>query len=259
MRCLREHIHGQRLRERIAALREQLYVARERARITGDVDDPRRPHGHHRANGLRVHTFARGIDHNAVRPDTAPGKLCRSRSGISAEKFRIFHAVSLCVPACVLDRFRNDLCPDDVRGFSCQAQADGSGTAVQVQNLIRRCVDGIFYRTLIQPLGLHGIDLIKRLRRERKRQPTEPVSQFCFAPERIKISCEYNVALLLIHIEHNAGQLRAMLTQVTNQIVRLRAKAARRDNAQYGVLRVHGAAREQMPHRTPGRWLPHTA
>ena len=40
-----------------------------------------------------------------------------------------------------------------------------------------------------------------------------------------------------------------MLAQVGDQVVRLRAKPTCRDDAQYGVWRVHGAAREQMPHR----------
>ena len=177
MRCLREHIHGQRLRERIAALREQLYVARKRARITGDVDDPRRPHGHHRVNGLRVHTFARGIDHNAVRPDTALRELCCCSTGIRTEKLYVFHAVSLCIPARILDCLRHDLRTDDVRSLSRQTQADRPSAAVQVEHTVRGRIDGILHRALIQPLGLHGIDLIKRLRRERERQPAELVGQ----------------------------------------------------------------------------------
>ena len=39
-----------------------------------------------------------------------------------------------------------------------------------------------------------------------------------------------------------------MLTQVCNKFLRLRAEAARRDDAKHGVGRVHGAAREQMAH-----------
>lgn len=169
--------------------------------------------------------------------------------GIGTEKFRIFDTVSLRVPARVLDRLRHDLCPDDVRGLSRQTQADRPGAAVQIQHLIRRRVDGVFHRTLIQPLGLHGIDLIESLRRECERQPAEPVGQLRLSPERIEISREHNVAFLLVDIEHDAGQLRAVLAQVGDQVVRLRAEPTCGDDAQYGVWRVHGAAREQMPHR----------
>ena len=98
-----------------------------------------------------------------------------------------------------------------MRGLSRQTQADRPGAAVQIQHLIRRRVDGVFHRALIQPLGLHGIDLIKRLRRERERQPAEAVGQLRLAPERIKVSGEHDVALLLVDIEHDAGQLRAVL------------------------------------------------
>lgn len=135
------------------------------------------------------------------------------------------------------------------RGLSRQTQADRPGAAVQIQHLIRRRVDGVFHRTLIQPLGLHGIDLIESLRRECERQPAEPVGQLRLSPERIEISREHNVAFLLVDIEHDAGQLRAVLAQVGDQVVRLRAEPTCGDDAQYGVWRVHGAAREQMPHR----------
>ena len=84
-------------------------------------------------------------------------------AGIRAEKLYVFHAVSLCIPARILDRLRHDLRTDDVRGLSRQTQADRPGAAVQVQHLIRRRMDGVFHRALIQPLGLHGIDLIESL------------------------------------------------------------------------------------------------
>ena len=44
-----------------------------------------------------------------------------------------------------------------------------------------------------------------------------------------------------------------MLTQVCNKFLRLRAEAARRDDAKHGVGRMHGAACEQVAHHTaPG-------
>ena len=54
---------------------------------------------------------------------------------------------------------------------------------------------------------------------------------------------------MLVHIQHNAGQLRALHPHICNQILGFRAKAARRDNAEHCIRRVHRAAREQMAHR----------
>ena len=135
-----------------------------------------------------------------------------------------------------------------MRSLSCQTQTDRPCTAVQVEHTVRGRIDGILYRALIQPLCLYGVDLIKRLRRERERQSAEPVGQLGYTPERIKIPGKHDIALLLVDIEHNAGQLRAMLAQVCNKFLRLRAEAACRDDAKHGVGRVHGAAREQMAH-----------
>ena len=249
MACSREHVHCRDLLQLVAILGEAQDIARECGGVAGDVDHALRIHRRDSRDGLRAHALARRVDHNGVWPQAARGKLRRRIARVATDEAGVPDSVHFRVVPRVFYCLRYNLRADHPFRLPGKTQAYRTRAAVEVEHQLRGLLEAVFAGTLIEPLGLRGIDLEKRLRCDVEAAAAQRIAHIGSAVQRVKITGQHGVSASLIDIQHDPRQLWAVAAEPVHKRLSVRTETLGRDYADHGVRAAHRAAAEHMAHR----------
>ena len=172
MRRVREEVERPHALELVAALDEQLGVARERRRVARDVDDAIGRELEQPAHGARRHARAwRVNDHDIGRRIALGDQLARRLADIGDDELRVADAVCKRVLARALDGLLDDLDADHPACAACEREPDRAGAAVEVPDDLAPRQLRLLDRVAIEHVGHLGVRLQERARRHAQAEP----------------------------------------------------------------------------------------
>ena len=239
-----EHIIGLRTLQHIAMFFKALQVAGESRRVAGDIDDPLGLQRGEVGYDTIVQAFAGRVDDRGIGVQAQGAQPRR----IGAEKVGVCDAVSRRALFCVFHRLWNNLDPGNVACGSGQAETDGTGAAVEVEDIrLGALGQRPLQDLLVNGLRLQGVHLEESLGVYFKVDAAEALTHGLAAPEGMELAGKNGVQAGFVDIQHNAGQEGAGRAQEADQGIRAAAKAAGSSNAEHRV--AVGFAPEDMPDR----------
>ena len=136
MGAAREKICSGGIFQPISLFLQQGQVAAQGGRIAGNIDDPAGGHFVQRFDGVGVEALSGRIHDDNIRDNTLGFQLQRCLARITAEKLRIFNAVTLCIVLSIRNCLLHHFHTDHLAGCFCHGKGDGAYTAVQIQHQI---------------------------------------------------------------------------------------------------------------------------
>ena len=233
----------------IAACLQRRHVPGKGRRVTGDVDDAAGGEAGEGFNGVGIETLARGIDDHHVRPDALAFQLQSGLTCITAEKFRVFDAVSPGIVSGILHRLRDYLHTDDLPRGGSHGKGDGAHAAVQIQNRVRFCDLRLRDGGFIEPLGLMVVYLIEGAGGETEIQTAEGILNVARTMEGDKGVAQNGVALFGVDAQHQRGEAGDLL-QLRHQRVGFGNAAAVDDQTHKNLPRNGATADVNMPQKS---------
>ena len=205
-----EHVHGTDGAHLVTAFRQLAHVAGLSRRVARDVDDAlgsKRCRGleelRRRAGPRRIHEQDEGL-----RPLFRRRQLLHERGGVLCHELGVFHAVVAGVVGGVANGRRHGIDADDSRGPAPRGhEPDGTRAAIGVDDRLGavkvRQADGL----VVEHLGLCGVHLVERLRRDAKGQPAQRVQNETGTVEYPLLFAQDDIGLARVHVLHDGGHL----------------------------------------------------
>ena len=100
---------------------------------------------------------------------------------------------------------------DDLPGFLCCHQPDGSDSAVGIDHALFSGQIGQLDRFSVKELGLHRIDLIKGFRRNAESSAAQFILNVTFSVEYSFFFSEHHACLLVVDVQYNRCDFRVQL------------------------------------------------
>ena len=249
-----EHIHRYGPGGGIAQGGEPLYVPGQGGGIAGDIDHPFRGHPRHSGDDLLPQPLPGRVHHHHVRPQVLRGQVGGDLPRVSAEEFRVGHAVAPGVLPGVVDGLRNDLPADDPLCVLCQTQRNGPRPAVEVQHRLSAGEPRQLRSLPVQPLRLGAVHLVKGGDGQAEGQAAEGVLQGVLPPEGPVCIPQDHVGVPGVGVQHDPHRLRAGGPDAADQLLLPGQLRPVHHQADQGLPRGVGADVD-MPQEAPARPL----
>ena len=215
---VREHVHGLNLRHAVVVGGEIVEIARERFRVAGDVHDALRREPAQRREKALVAARARRVKDDHVGTCAALRHALQKLPGVGGVEPHVVRRVALRVLDGVAHGVAVALHADDFLGAAAGENADGAGAAVSVDHRLRSGQPGELQRLAVEHLRLHGIDLVKRARRDAECEFSELLFDVAGAVEHLAVRAEHEARLPAVHIVDDGGDLRVALQQRFHEV-----------------------------------------
>lgn len=248
-----KHVHGLNLCHAVAVGSQVIKIARERLRVAGDVHDALRRETAQRREKPLVAACARRVEDDHV---GALARLCHALQelpGVGGIKAHVAGVILLCVSNRVAHGVAVVLHADDLPGAAAGKNADGAGAAVGVDHRLRAGQPGKLQRLAVEHLRLHGIDLVKRARRDAEREFTELLVDRAGAVEHLAVRAEHETRLPAVDVVDNGGDLRVALQQGFDEVALAGKHTPPRHEHDHDLPAAKSALDEHVPQRAaPG-------
>ena len=247
MRRAGEHIHRLKPPDLIALLQEQSGVPGQGGAVAGNIYQPVRSHTGYGIQQFGAAALAGRIDEDHRRADPLVGQLLCGGSGVTTEEAGIFNAVFSGVFSGVFHRIGDDLHADDLFDLVRQTEADGPGSAVEIQQNVLRLQCGKFAGDAVELFGAVVIDLIKGHRRQVELHPAEGVGDVIFPIEQAVFAAEHHIGFFPIDVENDAADLRETGGHRIDELPAVGEFAAVDDQTEHHLTGDLSPAQVEMP------------
>lgn len=197
---LGEHVHRLDLDEGVAEGTEPGGVPGEGGGIARDVHDAPGLHARCGAEHVLAASGTDRVAHDDVRSEPLLVELRHELSRVGGVKFRMADAVGLCIFLRIADGVGDDLDADDAPGFPGEAEGNGAGAAVGIDDRFLsgelREIEG----RAVEHFRLLGIDLKEGIGRDLEAEAAQGAGQRFCAPEAADLRAEDDVARPALHI-----------------------------------------------------------
>ena len=197
---LGEHVDGGDFLHGIAKSGEDLRIAGKGGCVAGDVDDARGLHACRCGEDGLTAAGADGVHDDDVGAKAFLVELWHEFSGISGVEFGVFYVIEGGVFLRVFDGFLDDFDADDATGFLREAEGDGAGAAVGVDDGFSAVEVGIGEGFFIEELGLGFVDLEEGEGGDFEGDAAKGRGQGLFAPEVMDLFSEDGIAFVVLDI-----------------------------------------------------------
>lgn len=213
-----EHVHRLDARDAVAVPGEIAQVARERLRIARHVHHPLRPDGRDGGEKALVAAGARGIEDDDVGVLAGLGHALQEVARVGGVEADVVRAVRLRVADRVAHGVAVVLHADHACGIPAREDADRAGAAVGVHDGLFAGQPGIVERCAVEHLRLHGVDLVKRARRDAEREVPELLMNISRAIEHLAVGAEHEARLPGVDVLHDGRDVRVPLQQRAHKV-----------------------------------------
>ena len=244
-----EHVHGLNLRHAVAVGGEIVEIARERFRVAGDVHDALRREPAQRREKALVAARARRVEDDHVGTCAALRHALQKLPGIGGVEPHVVRRVALRVLDGVAHGVAVALHADDFLGAAAGENADSAGAAVSVDHRLRSGQPSELQRLAVEHLRLHGVDLVKRARRDAEREVPELLADISRAIEHLAVWAEHKARLPGVDVLHDGRDVRVPLQQRAHEVALAGQHAVRRHEHDEDLPAAPAAPYEHVPQR----------
>lgn len=252
---VREHVYRLDARDAVAVPGEIAQVARERLRVARHVHHPLRPDGRHGGEKALVTAGARGIEDDDVGVFTGPGHALQEVARVGRVEADVVRAVCLRVADRVAHGVAVIFHADYARGVPAGEDADRAGAAVGVHDGLFAGQPGVVERRAVEHLRLHGVDLIKRARRDAEREVPELLADIARPIEHLAVGPEHKARLPGVDVLHDGRDVRVPLQQRAHEVALAGQHAVRRHEHDEDLPAAPAAPHEHVPQRAAAGFL----
>lgn len=207
MRGAGEHVHRHGLFEGVAPPGKPLHVPAQGAGIAGDVDHPLWAHIRDGVHHVLGQPLAGRIHAHHVGAHPLPLQVAGRLPRVGAEEAGVFNVVALGVGDGVVHRLGHHLGPPHHARLPGHDQADGADAAVEIQHRLRPGEAGELQGLAVEHLGLGRVDLIKGGDGQPEGEAAQGVGQEVLPPQGAVGVPQNHVVVLLVHPQHDSGQV----------------------------------------------------
>ena len=246
----REHIHRNGLYSLVAAPDQVRGVPRQGVRPAGNVDDALRGQFQGRGEEFLVAARAGRVHHQHIQREPLLGHFDHEAARIVTEETGVAHAVEAGVFFGIAHSVGVQLHADDLLCMPRRAQANGTRTAVGVQQGFlagEACqVDG----RAVEHLRLAQVDLIKALRADAEAQATQLILQIARAKEGYVELAQHHAGFAGVDVQHHGGDLRMAAGQFRHEGLAAGEFLARGHQHHHDLPRHIGGTDQHMAQKT---------
>ena len=246
---VREHIDRLDARDAVAVPGEIAQIARERLRIARHVHHPLRPDGRDGGQKALVAAGARGIEDDDVGVFAGLGHVLQEVARVGGVEADVVRAVRLRVADRVAHGVAVVFHADHARGVPAREDADRAGAAVGVHDGFLAGQPGVVKRRAVEHLCLHGVDLVKRARRDAEREVPELLMNISRAIEHLAVWPEHEACLPGVDVLHDGRDVRVPLQQRAHEVALAGQHAVRRHEHDENFPAAPAAPHEHVPQR----------
>ena len=138
---------------------------------------------------------------------------------------------------------------DHARGVPAREDADRAGAAVGVHDGFLPGQPGVVKRRAVEHLRLHGVDLVKRARRNAEREVPELLMNISRAIEHLAVGPEHEACLPGVDVLHDGRDVRVPLQQRAHEVALAGQHAVRRHEHDENFPAAPAAPHEHVPQR----------
>ncbi len=205
-----KHVDGAHGAHDVAGIHELAHVAGLGGGVAGNVHDALGGEGAgggeergRRAGPGRIHE-----EHERTGTLPRRGELFHERRGVLGDERGVFHAVVAGVARGIADGRFHRINADDAGSSPLGGhQADGARAAVGIDHRLRPREPGQADGLVVEHLGLRGVHLVERLRRDAEAETAQRIQNEPRAVEHALLLAEDHIGGPRVHVLHDGGDL----------------------------------------------------
>lgn len=246
---VREHVHRLDAHDAVTVPGEVAQVARECLRAARHVHHPLRPDGRDGGEKALVTAGARGIEDDDVGVFAGLRHALQEVARVGGVEADVVRAVRLRVADRVAHGVAVVLHADHACGIPAREDADRAGAAVGVHDGLFAGQPGIVECRAVEHLRLHGVDLVKRARRDAEREVSELLADIARAIEHLAVGAEHEARLPGVDVLHDGRDVRVPLQQRAHEVALAGQHTVRRHEHDEDLPAAPAAPHEHVPQR----------